>query len=160
MIKRIVIITFVIIISVIGGILLHKNYFNDTKTIITTDTVRVDSVVIAKPSPSVVYVEGKTIVRDTVTNTDITLPTEHQVYEGRHITNDSNVVKYKAFVSGVEPNLDSLVINTEVKEHRQSLVITKYKKKAVNVGIQCGYGYSPIYKGFTPYIGIGFQINI
>lgn len=158
MIKRIVIITFVIIISVIGGILLHKHYFNDTKTIITTDTVRVDSVVIAKPSPSVVYVEGN-IVRDTVTNTDITLPTLHKVYEGRHITNDSNVVKYKAFVSGVKPNLDSLVINTEVKEHRQSLVITKYKKKAVNVGIQCGYGYSPIYKGFTPYIGIGFQIN-
>lgn len=156
MIKRIVIITFVIIISVIGGMLLHKNYFNDTKTIITTDTVRVDSVVIAKPSPSVVYVNGKTIVRDT----DIILPTEHKVYEGEHITNDSNVVKYKAFVSGVEPNLDSLVINTEVKEHRQSLVITKYKKKAVNVGIQCGYGYSPTYKGFTPYIGIGFQINL
>lgn len=65
---------------------------------------------------------------------------------------------YDAWVSGVDPRLDS------IKTYQTNIVITKeipviqVKKSRWGLGIQAGYGASK--DGLSPYIGVGVSYNV
>jgi len=68
-------------------------------------------------------------------------------------------LEYDAYISGYEPNLDS------IKVYRQKEFITEVRtiSKPPNrftIGIQGGYGYGFKSKTWEPYVGIGIGIRI
>ena len=78
----------------------------------------------------------------------VVVPIVQNVYEG---------ADYKAYVSGWQPRLDSLVLNRV--ETRVTLPSpTRREPPRFSAGLQAGYGITP--RGFQPYIGIGVAIRI
>lgn len=67
---------------------------------------------------------------------------------------------YQAWVSGVQPKLDSIKLYNKTIEREVTRYITKYKTKRWGVGIQAGYGISPSYKQLAPYIGVGISYQL
>ena len=75
---------------------------------------------------------------------------------------------YTAYVSGLEyqelPKLDSISIRERLvyKTIRETYTIQLPQKpmRRWNVGVQAGYGYGFLYKGFEPYIGAGITYRI
>lgn len=59
---------------------------------------------------------------------------------------------YAAWVSGVQPKLDSIQI------YRKTEVITVTKKNRWSLGIQSGAGFTA--GGFQPYIGVGISYSL
>lgn len=80
---------------------------------------------------------------------DVEIPITQKVYEGDN---------YRAFVSGYNASLDSLLFFAP----KEIMTITnRPKQKRWSVGIQVGYGMT--LKGtpqFAPYIGVGVQYNL
>lgn len=116
---------------------------------VRTDTVfssrlviKRDTVLYYMPAPLLCWKTGDTIhVGDTV------LPIEQKVYI------DSN---YTAYVSGYNPNLDSLKVYPKtVTVTNDILRITKYPLKKWGLGIQVGYSYP-----MGSYVGIGLSYNL
>ncbi len=77
---------------------------------------------------------------------DVEIPITQKVYEG----ND-----YRAYVSGYNPNLDSLMI---FRKSEYVKIRSPTKPPRFSVGLQAGYGMTP--KGFQPYIGVGITVNL
>lgn len=65
---------------------------------------------------------------------------------------------YEAWISGYEPNLDSINVFGKTVTTTIYKATPVYKTKRWGLGVQAGYGYGK--KGFSPYIGIGIQYNI
>lgn len=62
---------------------------------------------------------------------------------------------YRAWVSGYEPQLDSIKVYPRTVTIRE----TKYKPPSrISVGVQAGYGITP--KGLQPYIGVGVGVRV
>lgn len=127
-------------------------YRTDTLTVVKYDTA-----VVRKPvylerrivDTAYIAVDVERIVRDTVTNIlCIELEREQRRYQ------DST---YAAWVSGIEPRLDSIHIYN--RTYHQFL--TKYEQRRCAIGISAGYGVM-MSDGLRagPYIGIGIQYNI
>lgn len=79
-------------------------------------------------------------------STKVVIPITQKVYE------DS---AYKAWVSGYNPNLDSIFV------YQKTVVVNHYfknKEKRFGLGIQCGYGLNN--NKMQPYIGIGVSYNL
>lgn len=134
---------------------------NDTTTRIVYDTI---DVYYPRPKDSIVtkyvvktFKKYKEIEKDSVgglpqassgdsDEVAVILPITQKTYE------DST---YKAWVSGYEPNLDSI----KVYQKNTYKTITQIKKtnKIIGFGLQIGVGLTP--KGFQPYIGGGVNIN-
>ena len=67
--------------------------------------------------------------------------------------------KYKAWVSGVDPSLDSLDIYQDVIE--KTITITEREKtKRWGFGIQAGMTYDLVRAKPSPYIGVGVSYNL
>lgn len=118
----------------------------DTVTIVKTDTL-----IISKPHyitetkiDSIIYRVVDTIrIGDT-----IYLPKTQKEYR------DSS---YRAWVSGYQPNLDSIKVYP--KTLIQTITKTKTEKSArFGIGISTGVGYFG--NGLKPYIGIGLNYNL
>ena len=66
---------------------------------------------------------------------------------------------YTAYVSGIDykeyPKLDSVIVRQREITHTVRETITVKKKSHWHVGLQGGYGYGFLYKGFEPYVGVG-----
>lgn len=77
---------------------------------------------------------------------DVEIPITQKMYEGEG---------YRAYVSGYNPSLDSLLLFREV-EHVK--IRSPTKPPRFSVGLQAGYGVTP--KGFQPYIGVGITVNL
>lgn len=77
---------------------------------------------------------------------DVIIPITQKMYEGEG---------YRAYVSGYNPSLDSLLLFREV-EHVK--IRSPTKPPRFSVGLQAGYGVTP--KGFQPYIGVGIAVNL
>lgn len=114
-----------------------------------TDTVFSSSLVIRRdtvpyylPAPLIFWHTGDTIhVGDTV------LPVEQKIYR------DSN---YTAYVSGYNPNLDSLKVYPKTVTVTNDIVrIPKCPSKKWGLGIQAGYSYPA-----GSYVGIGISYNL
>ncbi|ERJ80062.1 hypothetical protein J5A56_00605 [Prevotella melaninogenica] len=134
----------------------------DIKSIIKTDTIiRHDTLIyrtpIVKDSLIVKYRTAvlpvvrqdtitKEFVRTVMDSVEVKVPITQKVYE------DST---YKAWVSGYEPQLDSIFV------YQKTQVINHYireKPKHWGIGLQIGYGCTG--KELRPYIGIGVNYNI
>lgn len=118
----------------------------DTFTMVTSDTVR-DTVLVPVENTIVRWKIMKVPVVDTVTQTVIdstltALPVTQKQYS------DSN---YRAWVSGIDPNLDSIHIYR--RSTVNDIVHTVRDRSRWNLGIQAGIGVSN--GKIAPYFGIG-----
>lgn len=83
------------------------------------------------------------IILDSV---DVELPITQKKYE----TED-----YRAYVSGFEPNLDSIFVT-----RRTDVVTIRKKPSRWGVGLTGGYGYSLNSKQMEPFVGVGVYYRI
>ncbi len=114
-----------------------------TDTVFSSSVIiRTDTVPYYLPMPVLCWHTGDTIhVGDTV------LPVEQKIYQ------DSD---YTAYVSGYNPNLDSLKVYPKTVTVTNDIVhITKRPSKKWGLGIQVGYSY-PV----GSYVGIGISYNL
>lgn len=78
----------------------------------------------------------------------VEIPITQKRYDGEN---------YSAWVSGYEPNLDSIFVS------QRTDVVTIREKKPPNkwhIGVQCGVGYTFKSKQFEPFIGVGLSYSI
>ena len=87
------------------------------------------------------YVDSINTISEVVFDTVmVRLPIESKHYEGEY---------YEAWVSGYEPNLDSINV------YNRTIVP---KPKRWSIGVQGGLGITP--KGIQPYLGIGVNFRL
>ena len=134
----------------------------ESETRVEHDTVWKDSI-IREPAPAETINTGRTVYlripypvpgeRDTITlhdSIDVPVPIMQKRYD------DS---LYTAWVSGYEPNLDSISL------HQPEIITTITKtivkpSPLISVGIQAGGGIGIINRKPDIYIGVGGQINL
>jgi len=76
----------------------------------------------------------------------VVLPVTQKVY---------SATDYRAWVSGYEPQLDSIKVYPRTVTVRETI----YKPPSrFSVGVQAGYGITP--KGLQPYIGVGVGVRV
>lgn len=133
----------------------------EAETRVEHDTVWKDSI-IREPAPAETIQTGRVVYikvavpqpqtqRDTVHDSiEVPVPIMQKRYD------DS---LYTAWVSGFEPNLDSLQL------HQPEIITTVTKtivkpSPLITVGIQAGGGYGIFNREFDMYVGVGAQINL
>ena len=101
-----------------------------------------------KVTDSIPYPVYGPVPGDTIRDTDtllVYLPRTQLKYEDED---------YAAWVSGIQPNLDSI----NIYRQKEIITVTKTKKARWSLGIQSGVGYTA--GGFQPYIGVGISYNL
>ena len=128
--------------------------------VIERDTVWKDSV-IREPLPAETITTGRVVYlripvpgpRDTITlhdSIDVPVP----IYQKRY---DDSL--YTAWVSGYEPNLDSINLRLPTITETVTKTIVK-PSPLITVGIQAGAGYGVINRKPDIYVGVGAQLNL
>ncbi|MCM1503406.1 MAG: hypothetical protein NC115_12200 [Bacteroidales bacterium] len=147
----------VLAIGVLAGWFCRGHLAPDTNVVTRTDTVIIrDTFVHEKP----IYMTSRIIdtvrivyQKDTVTVHDtIVMYREQRFYDHE---------KYQAWVSGIEPRLDSIRVFPETKYITTETLI-RPRPKRWGIGVQAGYGVH-IYNGQVhpaPYVGLGVSYNI
>lgn len=117
---------------------------------VAAETVKTDRVVYIKVPNSSTPSTGSGTVHDTIHDSiDVPIP----IYQKRY---DDSL--YTAWVSGYEPNLDS--INLRLPTITETITNTIVKPSPlITFGIQAGAGYGFINQKPDLYIGVGGQIN-
>jgi hypothetical protein len=129
------------------------NTISDTAIVTIYDTayydmpVTRDSVVVKHINRYVPVYD--TILKPVVDSVRVALPITQKAYK------DST---YEAWVSGYEPNLDSIKVYNKVITNTIQNTVTVQKMKKWGLGVQMGYGFSA--KGAAPYIGVGIHYNL
>lgn len=131
----------------------YKNAPKDTVTVVSHDTIKIDSPVEVYKyikQKEFVYVTDTLAIHDTI-NKIIHLPRTYAVYK------DST---YRAVVSGVEPRLDSMRVypKTTIQYITKTVTKTEYKKTRWGLGVQIGGGI--VKDKVRPYLGVGVSYNI
>ena len=68
---------------------------------------------------------------------------------------------YDAYVSGFEPNLDSIFVYSETQYITETIEkATKTKRKPWGIGFHVGYGYDFKSKTAAPFVGVGISYDI
>ena len=118
---------------------------------VAAETVKTDRVVYIKvPNPSTPST-GSGTVHDTIHDSiDVPIP----IYQKRY---DDSL--YTAWVSGFEPNLDSINLRLPTITETVTKTIVK-PSPLITFGIQAGAGYGFINQKPDLYIGVGGQINL
>jgi hypothetical protein len=80
-------------------------------------------------------------IRDTMW---VDLPIEEREYKSE---------EYRAIVGGYQPYLKSIEVYPLTKFVNSTETITKRKRWGVSIGVQGGYGITPV--GMQPYAGVG-----
>ena len=128
--------------------------------VIKRDTVWQDSI-IREPLPAETINTGRVVYlripvpgpSDTITlhdSIDVPVP----IYQKRY---DDSL--YTAWVSGYEPNLDSINLRLPTITETVTKTIVK-PSPLITVGIQAGAGYGVINRKPDIYIGVGAQVNL
>lgn len=146
-------------ISVVLNIVLYIEHgkIKSEKVCDTTKVTIVDSVKKSFPVPVDSFVvryiaKSLPIARDSVTkqlegdSAKIQIPISQKVYED---------TLYRAYVSGYEPNLDSITIKQRTTYITHTI---RDKESRFRVGLQAGYGLTP--KGMQPYVGVGLSYRL
>lgn len=144
-------------ISVIINIVLYLEHssIRSEKVCDTTKVTVVDSVKKSFPVPAdsvVVRYIAKSLPIDSATKQDrsdsvkVQIPISQKVYED---------TLYRAYVSGYEPNLDSITIKQRTTYITRT---TRDKESRFRIGLQAGYGLTP--KGMMPYVGVGLSYRL
>lgn len=128
-----------------------------TETVIERDTILKDTT-IYKPLPAetittdrVVYIRIPVDHRDTIRDSiEIPVPIMQKRYD------DS---LYTAWISGYEPNLDSISLRLPEVQTTVTNTIVK-PSPLITFGIQAGAGYGLINRRPDIYIGVGGQLNL
>lgn len=115
-------------------------------TIIVRDTIReycpqeVERVVVKTER-----VEVPIIVRDTIREVvEVEIPIEEREYKSE---------EYYAIIGGYMPYLKSIEVYPRTEYINATETITKRKRWGVSLGVQAGYGMTPV--GTQPYAGVG-----
>lgn len=115
-------------------------------TIVVRDTIReyypqeVERVVIRTER-----IEMPIVHRDTIRDTMwVELPVEEREYKGE---------EYRAVIGGYLPYLKSIEVYPRTQIVNATETITKRKRWGVSLGVQAGYGMTPV--GTQPYAGVG-----
>lgn len=150
--KNILIAIAVLAVALLIGYLLGRQHCKTITQVQRDTTTIVETLVVDKPVPYVVYVRDSILIpiRDTISVNDTVfqaLPLEVKEYK------DST---YFARVSGYQPNLEFI----EVYNTRQTIV-EKYPARKIALGAYVGIGmqYGAIHKTFDigPQMGVGLQ---
>lgn len=142
-------------ISIILNIVLYLEHssIRSEKVCDTTKVTVVDSVKKSFPVPVDSFVvryitKSLPIARDSATkqlrsdSVKVQIPISQKVYED---------TLYRAYISGYEPNLDSITI-------KQKTTYIRDKESRFRIGLQAGYGLTP--KGMQPYVGVGLSYRL
>lgn len=152
------------VLIVLACVILHR--CNKTPRTIVQTTTKTDTIRITKPTPTDTVYLTKTVTKaievpykeikyengtsDTLILFDtlkMELPMEQRIYQ------DS---LYTAWVSGVEPSLDSI----EVYHKTVTNTITKKKKQWFTFGPSVGYGYGVFNHKPDLYVGVTATLNL
>ena len=122
----------------------------DRDTIVVRDTIReyypqevVRTVVRTE------RVEVPIIVRDTIREVvEVEIPIEEREYKSE---------EYYAIIGGFNPYLKSIEVYPRTEYINTAETITKRKRWGVSLGVQGGYGITPV--GWQPYAGVGISFG-
>lgn len=119
-------------------------------TIVVRDTIReyypqeVERVVVRTER-----VEVPIIVRDTIREViEVEIPIEEREYKSE---------EYYAIIGGHNPYLKSIEVYPRTQIVNATETITKRKRWGVSLGVQAGYGITPV--GSQPYAGVGVSFG-
>ena len=146
-------------ISVVLNIVLYIEHGRNKseKVCDTTKVTVVDSVKKSFPVPVDSFViryitRSLPIASDSATkqlrsdSVKVQIPISQKVYED---------TLYRAYVSGYEPNLDSITIKQKTTYITHTI---RDKESRFRIGLQAGYGLTP--KGMQPYVGVGLSYRL
>lgn len=119
-------------------------------TIVVRDTIReyypqeVERVVVRTER-----VEVPIVVRDTIREViEVEIPIEEKEYKSE---------EYYAIIGGYMPYIKSIEVYPKTEYINASETITKRKRWGVSLGVQAGYGITPV--GSQPYAGVGISFG-
>lgn len=146
-------------ISVVLNIVLYIEHgkIKSEKVCDTTKVTVVDSVKKSFPVPVDSFIvryitKSLPVARDSATkqlgndSVKVQIPISQKVYED---------TLYRAYVSGYEPNLDSITIKQRTTYITRTI---RDKESRFRIGLQAGYGLTP--KGMMPYVGVGLSYRL
>ena len=153
-----------LILIAIGAVLFLLGRCSARTPRLQAESVRVDTLYVRDtitremPVFTRVYVRDSiyVTVRDTLHRTDtVWLPREVKVYEDE---------RYRAEVSGYQPNLDriDIFVKDRIVTQDKTQVVTVKRNARWGIGLQAGYGATYYDGGIHtfPYIGVGVSWNI
>lgn len=153
-----------LILIALGAVLFLLGRCSARTPRLQAESVRVDTLYVRDtitremPVFTRVYVRDSiyVTVRDTLHRTDtVWLPREVKVYEDE---------RYRAEVSGYQPNLDriDIFVKDRIVTQDKTQVVTVKRNARWGIGLQAGYGATYYDGGIHtfPYIGVGVSWNI
>ena len=124
----------------------------DTTKVTVVDSVKksfpvsVDSFVVRYITKSLPIASDSATKQLRSDSVKVQIPISQKVYED---------TLYRAYISGYEPNLDSITI----KQRTTYITHTNRDKESrFRIGLQAGYGLTP--KGMMPYVGVGLSYKL
>ena len=98
--------------------------------------------------------------RDTVLKTDTVKLHDSVLVEVPITSKHYQAKEYDAWVSGYNQALDSIKVYQEKQIITEKVTVTKTKRKPWGVGFHVGYGYDPVNKTASPFVGVGLSYDI
>lgn len=146
-------------ISVVLNIVLYIEHgkIKSEKVCDTTKVTVIDSVKKSFPMPIDSFVvryiaKSLPIARDSATKQLGNDSVKVQISISQKIYEDT---LYRAYISGYEPNLDSITIKQRTTYITRTI---RDKESRFRIGLQAGYGLTP--KGMQPYVGVGLSYRL
>lgn len=146
-------------ISVILNIVLYLEHSSfrcekvcDTTKVTVVDSVKksfpvsVDSFVVRYITKSLPIASDSATKQLRSDSVKVQIPISQKVYED---------TLYRAYISGYEPNLDSITIKQRTTYITHTI---RDKESRFRIGLQAGYGLTP--KGMQPYFGVGLSYRL
>lgn len=144
-------------ISVIINIVLYLEHssIRSEKVCDTTKVTVVDSVkksFLVPVDSFVVRYITKSLPKDSATKQHRSDSVKAQIPISQKVYEDT---LYRAYVSGYEPNLDSITIKQKTTYITHTI---RDKESRFRIGLQAGYGLTS--KGMMPYVGVGLSYRL
>lgn len=124
----------------------------DTTKVTIVDSVKksfpvpVDSIVVRYITRSLPIASDSATKQLRSDSVKVQIPISQKVYED---------TLYRAYISGYEPNLDSITIKQKTTYITHTI---RDKESRFRIGFQAGYGLTP--KGMQPYVGVGLSYKL
>ena len=141
---------FYIIIGILGGLLIFSNLWRDEPEIVTK--IETDTITIVKVDTLVRY-EPKYITKTVVDTLRLIINETDTVYLPKEQKYYTEPNKYSAWVSGYEPNLDSIKVFNKIEYKTITNTVTNdIYKKSWGLYVEGGFMYAN--QSFAPEVGL------